>query len=58
MSKSVYEKNTDDRGNTTIIRTDENGLIWFIPTDPSNSDYQEYLAWLEDPNAENTPHIL
>ena len=24
----------------------------FIPTDPANTDYQQYLAWLE---AENTP---
>ena len=30
----------------------------FIPTDPANSDYQRYLAWLENPNAEITPPVL
>ena len=33
---------------TTIKRSD--GA--FIPTDPANSDYQTYLKWLENPNAE------
>jgi len=28
----------------TIKRTDEDGQVWFIPTDPANSDYQAYLA--------------
>ena len=31
----------------TIIR-DEDGA--FIPTDPDNVDYQEYLAWLDRGN--------
>ena len=35
----------------TIKRTDENGQVWFIPTDPANSDYQAYLASLEAPQA-------
>jgi hypothetical protein len=30
-----------------IKRTDEDGQVWFIPTDPANSDYQAYLASLE-----------
>jgi hypothetical protein len=34
----------------TIIR-DEDGA--FIPTDPDNIDYQDYLAWLD---AGNTPN--
>lgn len=29
--------------NTTIKRTDENGNIVFVPTDPANRDYAEYL---------------
>jgi hypothetical protein len=35
---------------TTIISTDENGLVSSIPTDPANSDYQEYLKWVEENN--------
>jgi len=27
---------------------DENDVISFIPLDPANSDYQEYLKYLED----------
>ena len=26
--------------------------VGHIPADPNNSDYQRYLRWLEDPNAE------
>jgi len=29
---------------TMICRTDADGLVWSIPTDPGNSDYQAYLA--------------
>jgi hypothetical protein len=25
----------------------------FIPLDPANSDYQRYLAWLENPETED-----
>ena len=31
----------------TILRLKDNV---FIPTDPANRDYAEYLAWLEDGN--------
>jgi len=30
-----------------IKRTDDNGTVWFIPIDPANKDYQEYLEQLE-----------
>lgn len=26
-----------------IIRTDDDGKVWFIPKDESNADYQQYL---------------
>ena len=35
-----------DKYGSTIQRTDENGQVWLIPTDPANSDYQAYLATL------------
>jgi hypothetical protein len=36
----------------TIIR-DEDGA--FIPNDPDNTDYQKYLAWLDE-GGEPTPY--
>jgi hypothetical protein len=34
------------------IQFEENGFLFTIPKDPSNSDYQRYLRWLENPNEE------
>ena len=40
----TYEVITDELSQSqTIKRTDENGLVSWIPTDPANSDYQAYL---------------
>ena len=44
----------DGKEVTTIQRTDEDGTVWFIPTDPANSDYQAYLASLQAPQANST----
>ena len=44
---SIYLEITDGLGQQAIQRTDENGQVWSIPTDPANSDYQAYLASLE-----------
>jgi hypothetical protein len=33
-----------------IKRTHDDGKVWLIPFDEANSDYQEYLASLEEPN--------
>jgi hypothetical protein len=41
--KSIYEEITTDLGNTVIKRTDADKSVWWIPIDPANSDYQEYL---------------
>jgi hypothetical protein len=41
-----------------VIQYEENGFFYSIPTDPANSDYQRYLAWLENPEAEqSTPNL-
>ena len=55
---SKYEV-TETETSTIISRTDDNGQIWYIPADLANSDYQRYLAWLENPEAEqSTPPVI
>jgi hypothetical protein len=34
---------TGEPSTTIIVRVDDDGKQWFIPTDPSNRDYQRYL---------------
>ena len=48
----TYEIILDSYGQEFVKRTDEDGKVWFIPKDESNCDYQRYLRWLENPNAE------
>ena len=38
----------DNIAGERIIRIDEDGSEWFIPQDEANSDYQAYLASLEE----------
>ena len=49
VDNSDYKINTTDFG-STIVRTDEGGQVWHIPTDPANSDYARYLKWVEAGN--------
>jgi hypothetical protein len=37
----------------SMIQRDEDGA--FIPFDPDNRDYQDYLAWLDEGNAPREP---
>lgn len=55
---NTYIEVTNQLGGKSILKTDENGNQWSIPTDPANSDYQAYLRWLENPDAEITPPTL
>jgi hypothetical protein len=48
MYKQV-KKSDGSVSETVVLRTIDNA---FIPFDPANTDYQEYLRWLE---AGNTP---
>jgi hypothetical protein len=47
-----YELITYENNSQVILRTDEDNKTWSIPLDPANSDYQRYLRWLENPDAE------
>jgi hypothetical protein len=39
-----------------IVRVSEDGLIVFIPEDPLNPNYLEYIAWLFDGNTAEEWH--
>ena len=48
----TYEIKSTEYGDS-VVRTDEDGSVWFIPIDPANSDYQRYL----NPEAATPPTI-
>ena len=37
-----------------IKYTDKEGQVYWIPKDEGNSDYQRYLRWLENPDADES----
>ena len=45
----TYEKITTPMCSEMIL-LHETGMIYSIPMDEANSDYQRYLRWLENPN--------
>jgi hypothetical protein len=48
MNESTYEIITNELGDELITRTDSDGKVWTIPADENNSDYQAYLASLDE----------
>ena len=48
----IWNPMTNEVHDGMILR-DEDGA--FIPFDPDNIDYQDYLAWLDEGNAPNPP---
>lgn len=44
----TYEFIEDDFGNQLLKGTEPSGKVWWIPQNPENSMYQEYLATLQD----------
>ena len=53
-----YSEVINDGKTVSIQRVNEDGSISFIPLNEANSDYQRYLAWLENPEAEqSTPSL-
>ena len=57
MTKPIYEEVTSTLGDVMIKRTDADGLVWWIPTDPANSDYQAYLDKDKPKAALSTPIV-
>ena len=45
--KQIYDIVRQQINTNAILRVDDNA---FIPFDPANTDYQQYLAWLEAGN--------
>ena len=52
--KPTYEEITSELGDECVKATYHNGVVLLIPKDESNSDYQAYLRWLENPDADDT----
>jgi hypothetical protein len=51
MTIIYTEVETSIGGKSIKADLGDNKLLW-IPIDPANSDYQRYLRWLENPEAE------
>jgi hypothetical protein len=52
MEKVTYTKIVSESGFESIKKTDSTDAISIIPVDENNSDYQAYLASLDDPSSD------
>ena len=56
--QSIYEIVTDEKNGSQILKkTDPSGVIYWIPMDESNSDYQAYLN-KDKPQVEHLTEII
>ena len=47
----IYKLQNNPRGTPCAVqRTDDNGQVWSIPMDETNTDYQAYLKWVAEGN--------
>lgn len=53
MTKYELKKVETSHGEIeTLQYTDDRGTVSFVPIDELNSDYQRYLRWLKNPDAD------
>ena len=52
--KPTYEVKVLEDGHEIILQTNPDGTIWSFLKDEANPNYQAYLRWLENPDAEET----
>lgn len=50
--KMPIQYNVEELMGQTVIWYEKDGFRYSFGTDPANSDYQRYLRWLENPDAE------
>ena len=53
----IRQYNVEEINGTTVIWYEEGNCRISFLADESNSDYQRYLRWLEDPEAEENGTI-
>jgi hypothetical protein len=51
-----YKINTTEFG-VMIVKTEEDGQVWWIPTDNGNPMHEEYLRWVDAGNIAE-PYII
>lgn len=51
---NTYKEIENEFGGKYIEQISPDGVISFIPIDQANSDYQRYLRWLENPDADES----
>lgn len=54
--KPTYEYIEAEQSSPLIKKTNPDGVVWWIPCDPANSDYQAYLK-RDEPEVEHLTEI-
>ena len=49
ISSAQYQRNIENTENVAIKAT-INGVVWSVPLDPSNTDYQAIQEWVAEGN--------